>query len=68
MFCTYRFLAKSEGVCTDGYSPCSCLSSASSGISSWLLLSLVGVDDAEEHGIPGMKAGHLHFPVRHKSG
>ena len=36
-----------------------------SGISSWSLLILVGVDDAEEHGIPGMNAGHLHFSLWH---
>ena len=39
--------------------------STSSGMSSWSLLILVGIDDAEEHGIPGMNAGHLHLSVRH---
>ena len=42
---------------------CSVLFSTRSGISSWSLLVLVGVDDAEEHGVPGMNAGHLHFSV-----
>ena len=34
-------------------------------MSLWSLLVLVRVDDAEEHGIPGVNAGHLHFSVRH---
>ena len=33
-------------------------------MSSWSLV-LVGIDDAEEHNIPGMNAGHLHFSVQH---
>ena len=44
---------------------CSGLFSTRLGISLWSLLVLVGIDDAAEHSIPGVNAGHLHFSVRH---
>ena len=65
MAATSQSASPSEGDCTGGYSTCSGLCSTSSGISSWSLLILVGIDDAEEHGIPGMNAGHLHLSVWH---
>ena len=63
MAATSQLASLSEGDCMAGYSTCSGLFSTRSGISSWSLLVLVGVDDAEEHGIPGVNAGHLHFSV-----
>ena len=65
MAATSQLASSSEGVCTGGYSTCSSLFSTRLGISSWSLLVLVGVDDAEEHGILSVNAGHLHFSVRH---
>ena len=65
MAATSRSASSSEGDCTGGYSTCSGLFSTNSGISLWSLLILVGVDDAEEHSISGMNAGHLHLSVRH---
>ena len=35
------------------------------GISSSSMLISVGIDDAEEHGVPGVNAGHVHFSVLH---
>ena len=65
MSVTSRSTSSSEGDCMGEYSTCSGLFSTRSGMSSWSLLGLVGIVDAEEHGIPGMNAGHLHFSVRH---
>ena len=39
--------------------------STSSGMSSSSVLCLVGIDDAEEHGVSGMKAGHWHLSLLH---
>ena len=63
MAATSRLASSSEGDCTGGYSTYSGLFSTRSGISSWPLLILVGIDDAEEHGVPGVNAGHLHLSV-----
>ena len=41
------------GICTSGNS----LFGTNSGICSSLIL--VGVDDTDEHGVPGINAGHL---------
>ena len=40
---------------------CSGILSTSSGISSSSVLGLVGIDDAEEHDISGIKAGHWYL-------
>ena len=40
-----------------GCSSCNVLVATKSGICSSLIL--VGIDDADEHGIPGVNAGHL---------
>ena len=44
-----------------GYNCCNGVSGTKSGISSWSLSTLVGVDDADEHGVSGVNAGHWHF-------
>ena len=49
----------------EGCSSCSSLSGTKLGIG-WSLI-LVGVDDADEHGIPGVNAGHLQVSDRHCS-
>ena len=61
---TSRSASSSEGDCTGGYNTCSGLFSTRSRMSSWSLLILVGVDDGEEHRVPGVNAGHLHFSVQ----
>ena len=48
-----------------GYKTCSGILSTGSGMSSLSVLCLVGIYDAEEHGITGMKAGHWHLSLLH---
>ena len=51
----------SDGDCTGGRRICSGVFSTNLGMSLSSISMLIGVDDAEEHGIPGVKAGHMHF-------
>ena len=46
-----------------GCSSCNGLVATKSGIC-WSLI-LVGVDDADEHGVPGVNAGHLQISAWH---
>ena len=54
-----------------GYKLCSGVLGTSSGISSSSVSGLVGIEDAEQHGISGVNAGHWHFSLLqswHKTG
>ena len=68
---TSQSASSSDGDSTGGNSLCNVVSGTNSGISSWSLSTLIGVDDADEHGVSGMNAGHWHFCFRqseHSSG
>ena len=66
---TYKLLAtslsasSSEGVCTGRWNCCTGLFATNSGICSSLVL--IGVDDADEHGVPGVNAGHRQNSALH---
>ena len=63
MAVTSRSASLTEGDRMGGCNSCSSLSATKSGICSSLIL--VGVDDADEHGIPGVNAGHLQVSDQH---
>ena len=65
MAATFQSASLSEGDLGEGCSSCSGLSGTKSGSGSSLIL--VGIDDADEHGVPGMNAGHLQVSNRHCS-
>ena len=56
-------LLRLKVIALGGCSTCSGLFFTKSGICSSLIL--VGIEDADEHGIPGVNAGHLHLSVWH---
>ena len=61
---TSRSASSSDGDSTGGNSLCNVVSGTNSGTSSWSLSTLIGVDDADEHGVSGVNAGHWHFCFR----
>ena len=63
MAATSRSASSSEGVCTGKYSCCTGLFATNSGIC--LSLVLVGIDDIDEHGVPGINAGHRQNSALH---
>ena len=62
-FSEHPFLINCKNLCC--YRATDSILSTSSGMSSLFVLCLVGIYDAEEHGISGVKAGHWYLSLLH---